>query len=285
MEFLKIIDIFLRRKLIVFVIFCLFFFTFVALASLLPSAYEASSKLFVQSSSALSSLMSELDMSESSTINNSDEDPFETKTALAKIRPLLDDLIANLQLKDRDGEAMEPDDLVKSGLFTKIFLRPSVTVEQDDDAAILEITSISANPDEAAAISNNLAELYLNYNVKRAREEFIAVKNFLNSKLARLHDDYNVAFTKLTDFKVSEHVIDLKTEQENTILRLHDLTTSYEDSRQSIALLDKEILQTEQELGKVKKYRKETKEFAKNEQKTNLQNQFDNLLVQLAAKR
>jgi len=285
MEFLRITEILLRRKWCVLAVFFLFVFIFTALAFLIPVSYQTSAKLFIQSSSAFSSLMSELDMPENNTTGSSDEDLFETKTALAQIRPLLDELISNLQLKDRDGEPMEPDDLIKSGLSTKIFLRPSVTVEQNDDAAILEISATSSDPAQSAAISNKLAELYLNYNVERAQEEVIAVKKFLNKKLELLHDNYNTSFAELTEFKIHEHATDLETEQENTILRLHDLTTSYEDSQQSIALLNKEIQQTEQELRKVRKYRKEIKEFAKNDQKSTLQSELDKLLVQLASKR
>ncbi len=283
MEFLQLLDILLRRKWTFLAVFLFFCIAFAAAALLITPTYQAASKLFVQSSNALSSLMTELEMP-GSTMASTDEDVFETKTALAKVRPLLDDLINELKLKDRDGETIKAEDLVEAGLINKLLPQPAVKIKQEDDTAILKITASSPNAEQAAKIANRLAELYLDLNVQRAQIEFSKVKAFIKNKLALLHGDYSKALDDLTTFKVTENAADLDSELSNTISRLKDLTTSYEDNEQLLALQDKEIASAEEQLKKVSKYRQETEEFSKDGEMTALKAKLNELLISFAAK-
>ena len=282
MEFLQLLDILWRRKWTVLAVFFFFFLAFAAGAVLVTPTYQAAAKLFIQSSNALSSLMAELGMP--GTVASSDEDIFETKTALAKVRPLLDDLIKELTLKDRDGETIKAEDLVDAALINKLLPQPAVKIKQEEDTAILKITATSPEAEQSAQIANRLAELYLDFNVQRAQVEFGKVKDFIKNKLTLLHGDYSKALDDLTDFKVNENAADLETELSNTISRLNDLNTSYEDNEQLLALQDKEIASAEVQLNKVSKYRQETEEFSKDGEMTALKSKLNELLISFAAK-
>lgn len=282
MEFLQLLDTLLRRKCTFLAVFLFFFLAFAAGAVLITPTYQAVAKLFIQSSSALSSLMAELDMP--GTVASSDEDIFETKTALAKVRPLLDDLIKKLKLKDRDGETIKAEDLVDAALINKLLPQPAVKIKQEEDTAILKITATSPEAEQSAQIANRLAELYLDFNVQRAQAEFGKVKEFIKNKLPLLHADYSTALDDLTAFKVNENAADLDTELSNTMSRLNDLTKSYEDNKQLLALQDKEIASAEAQLNKVSKYRQETEEFSKDGEMTALKAKLNELLISFAAK-
>lgn len=282
MEFLQLLDILWRRKWTVLAVFFFFFLAFAAGAVLVTPTYQAAAKLFIQSSNALSSLMAELGMP--GTVASSDEDIFETKTALAKVRPLLDDLIKELTLKDRDGETIKAEDLVDAALINKLLPQPAVKIKQEEDTAILKITATSPEAEQSAQIANRLAELYLDFNVQRAQVEFGKVKDFIKNKLTLLHGDYSKALDDLTAFKVNENAADLETELSNTISRLNDLNTSYEDNEQLLALQDKEIASAEVQLNKVSKYRQETEEFSKDGEMTALKSKLNELLISFAAK-
>jgi capsular exopolysaccharide synthesis family protein len=283
MEFLQLLDILLRRKWTFLAVFFFFFLAFAAGALLITPSYQAVAKLFIQSSNALSSLMTELGMP-GSTMASTDEDVFETKTALAKVRPLLDDLINELKLKDRDGGTIKAEDLVDAALINKLLPQPAVKIKQEDDAAILKITATSPEAEQSAMIANRLAELYLDLNVQRAQAEFGKVKEFIKNKLTLLHADYSKALDNLTAFKVDENAEDLDTELSNTIARLNDLNTSYEDNEQLLALQDKEIASAKAQLNKVSKYRQETEEFSKDGEMTALKSKLNELLISFAAK-
>ncbi|MGR0482378.1 MAG: GumC family protein [Candidatus Electronema sp. V4] len=283
MEFLHLIKILLRRIWIFLAVFLLFFLLFAAGALLITPTYQAVAKLFVQSSSALTSLMSALEMP-SAAVNDSSEDIFETKTALAKIRPLLDELIADLKLQDRDGATIKAEDLLEAGLVNKLLPQPAVTVKQQDDTAVLKITATSPDAAQAAKISNTLAELYLAHNVRRTQAEFVKVKAFINAKLTALYENYSRSLADLTAFKVEANAADLDTTLGNALSRLNDLIKSQEDNEQSLTLLEKEIASTQAQLEKIGKYRKETSEFSKNEELAGLRTKLNDLLVSLSAK-
>ncbi|MGX9728791.1 MAG: GumC family protein [Candidatus Electronema sp. VV] len=283
MEFLHLVKILLRRRWIFAAVFLLFFLLFAAGALLITPTYQAAAKLFVQSSSALTSLMSALEMP-SAAVNDSSEDIFETKTALAKIRPLLDELIADLKLQDRDGATIKAEDLLEAGLVNKLLPQPAVTVKQQDDTAFLKITATSPDPAQAAKIANTLAELYLAHNVRRTQAEFVKVKAFINARLTALYENYSRSLADLTAFKVEANAADLDTTLGNALSRLNDLIKSQEDNEQSLTLLEKEIASTQAQLEKIGKYRKETSEFSKNEELAGLRTKLNDLLVSLSAK-
>lgn len=283
MEFLHLANILRRRAWIFLAVFLLFFLLFAAGALLITPTYQAAAKLFVQSSSALTSLMSALEMP-SAAVNDSSEDIFETKTALAKIKPLLDELIADLKLQDRDGATIKAEDLLEAGLVNKLLPQPAVTVKQQDDTAFLKITATSPDAAQAAKIANTLAELYLAHNVRRTQAEFVKVKTFINAKLTALHENYSRSLADLTAFKVEANAADLDTTLGNALSRLNDLIKSKEDNEQSLTLLEKEIASTQAQLEKIGKYRKETSEFSKNEELAGLRTKLNDLLVSLSAK-
>jgi len=161
MEFLKIWEIIVRRRWIIICIFCIFVAVVVIGTHIVTPTYEAKAKVLIEKSDTLSSVMANLGIQDTGKgFIDTDED-YETDISMATIRPLIAKLISSLNLKDRDGKVMRPDDLMNWNLINKIFPQPYLKVDQYEGADMLEIVSNSTIPSEAANMSNKLAALYV----------------------------------------------------------------------------------------------------------------------------
>ena len=112
MEFLKLWEILSRKKWI-FISAVLGFFSIVVIGTLLITpTYRAKSKLSIETSDTISSLLSSLGEggARAGGVNPKQvgSDEYDTDIALVTIRPLLEKLIFSLTLKDRHGRIMKP---------------------------------------------------------------------------------------------------------------------------------------------------------------------------------
>ena len=103
MELLKLYTALMRRKWLVVQSVLFFAIAAVALSLLLPKNYRASARVIVNSSDSTMSILSELDLSEIATGLSSSSDDITNKIALATTRPLLENLIWRLQLRNSEG--------------------------------------------------------------------------------------------------------------------------------------------------------------------------------------
>ncbi|MFX0203978.1 MAG: GumC family protein, partial [Candidatus Hodarchaeota archaeon] len=285
MEFLKIWEILLRRKWIVISVFLTFFIAVVIGTHLVARTYKARAKLLVETSDSLSSLLTALGLEAlgGGATDTSDED-YETDIALATIRPLLEELISSLDLRDRAGKVMEPDDLIEWSLINKIFPQPYLEVDQYEDAGMLEIIATSSNPSEASNMSNKLSDLYINDMLDRTREEYKAAKIFIEDQIQRVREEYYKSLAALRDFQIREKTVDLSLETQNLINKIATLNTNYEDNETKILELEKEAARVNEKLKEREKYRKESEEFTQSDQIKSLKTRLNELLVSISGK-
>jgi capsular exopolysaccharide synthesis family protein len=285
MEFLKIWEILLRRKWIVISVFLTFFIAVVFGTHLVAPTYKARAKLLVETSDSLSSLLAALGLQAlgAGATDTSDED-YETDIALATIRPLLEELISSLDLRDRAGKVMEPDDLIGSSLINKIFPQPHLKVDQYEDADMLEIISTSSNPSEASNMSNKLTDLYINDMLDRTREEYKAAKIFIEDQIQKVKEEYYKSLAALRDFQIREKTVNLNLETQNLINKIATLKSSYEDNERRILELGKEAARVKEKLKEREKYRKESEEFTQSDQIRSLKTKLNELLVSISGK-
>jgi len=294
MEFLKIWEILLRRKWIIISVFFVFVTTIVIGTHIVTPTYEAKAKLLIKTSGALSSLMSSLSLpveEEAAAKKEKEEEEvnYETEIALAKIRPLVEELISSLNLKDRDGKVMKPDDLVewsliRSFLINKVFPQPYLEVDQYEDADMLEIWSISPDPSEAANMSNKLAELYIKDGLERTRKEYKAARVLIEDRIQKVKEEYYKSLSDLKDFKIREETVDLDKETESLIDKIATLKGNYEENEKTILGLEKGMAEAKDKLGKMEKFRKDSEEFSQSDEVKNLNTKLNDLLISISEK-
>jgi len=284
MEFLKIWEIIVRRRWIIICIFCIFVAVVVIGTHIVTPTYEAKAKVLIEKSDTLSSVMANLGIQDTGKgFIDTDED-YETDISMATIRPLIAKLISSLNLKDRDGKVMRPDDLMNWNLINKIFPQPYLKVDQYEGADMLEIVSNSTIPSEAANMSNKLAELYVKDRLERTREEFKAARIFIEQQLSKVKKEYYDSLSEVKDFMVKEVTVDLKYETQKLIEKINNLKKSYEENETATLELETEMVQVKKQLKEINPFRKESEEFSYNEHIKQLNLKLSDLLISIAEK-
>lgn len=282
MEFLKIWEILLRRKWIVMIVFSIFFLTSIIGTSLVTPTYKASAKLLIETPDALTSLMASLGM-QSSTKSASGANTYDTDIALAKIRPLLKELISSLKLKDKGGDPLEPDKLVSKTIIDRIFPSPYIKVNQYRDADIIEILAFSTSPSEASNMANKLAELYISHRIFMVSNEFMSARLDMGKRIEKLKEDYYSSLLAMKDFKMVQGVADLSSETQNLTNKLVSLKNSYEENEALIQKYEVGTAMAEEKIKELKLSGKQAEHFTSDLLKS-LKSKLNDLLLELSAK-
>jgi len=282
MEFIKIWEIVLRRKWIIISVFLTFFIAVILGTYLVTPTYDAKTKLIIGASDTISSLMSKLGLD---TGTKTESEGYETDIALATIKPLLEELISSLNLKNRKGKRIKPDELIKSSFIAKkIFPQPHIEVDQYENADMLEIVSISPDSSEAVNMSNKLAELYINDRRKRTMEEYRAARLFIENRIQNVKEEYFKSLSDLKNFMITEGTVNLSLETQNLIDKIASLKTSFEDNEKIIFTLENEINKVKEQLREINQYRKESEEFTQSDRVNSLKTKINELLISISGK-
>lgn len=264
MEFLKIWEILVRRKWIVIAALLVFTLTTYICVKSIDKSYVAKAKVLVQSSDTSSIVLQALGLSttsssSSTSASSSSSDPYATDIALAVVRPVLDKVITKLQLVDRKGETIDPDDFANIGLVAKlkyrILPRPYIEVEQYNDSScdMLEISAYSTSPEQAAEIANTLVAAYVEDRTRRTREDYKGARLYLQSQIQNVKKEYNQSLAEYRDFKIREKSIDLGFESQSAVNVVSVLMTKRNELMVSIAEKSADYTPDHPEIQRLKK--------------------------------
>ncbi|MEW6416556.1 MAG: polysaccharide biosynthesis tyrosine autokinase [Nitrospirota bacterium] len=291
MEFLKIWEILLRRKWVFLIVFLIFFITVVIGTHFSKPVYKATAKILIESSSdPQTALLEALGLKTGGGLNtksstSSDSNEYDTEIELAKIKPLLVQLVSSLHLKARDGSLIKPETLLKLGLLRKTVLpQPYINVDQYKDAGMIKIESYSTNPAEAVKMSNQLAQYYKRNRIERTKKEYEEARILVESRIQQVKEQYLKDLSMTQDYKIKEEIVDLDKETTVLINKLSSLQTTYEDNEKGIVEFDKRIALVRKKLQGMEKLRKDSEEFSLNDLVKTLQSRRDDLLINMASK-
>ena len=214
MEIRKYFEIIWKRKWVLISSFCIIVILVVIATNVLTPIYEATTKVLIEQSSALSAIMSSLNVPTNPLLTPNLTNiayGYDTEITLVKISPILQKLIANLNLKDRKGETLKPAKVPFS--ITRLILpQPYIAVDQYLSSNILEITGGSTNPAEAAKISNELAKLYIDNTVGEVKKSFRAARLFIENQMKDPKEKYYKSLLERKLFMTEESTVDLTRE-------------------------------------------------------------------------
>lgn len=247
MELLKVYAALLRRKWLF--IQAVVFFTLSAgvLAKVLPRKYEATAKIHVEASDASLSILGEMDLGEmASSLGGSSAD-LETMIALATMRPVLDEVVWRLQLRNQylsnwgDGELLPAEKLLAPGIDGDILAMPWIEIDQQQGTDILVITATTNFPELSALLADTLVDVYLRASEEDAKRETREAGDFIKGALVNLQVQLDEALRNVADAQVREEIIDLDAELKAAVARTSELLSVQANSRAELADLRAQI--------------------------------------------
>ncbi|MGK7892412.1 MAG: GumC family protein [Xenococcus sp. (in: cyanobacteria)] len=187
------------------------------LTSFQEPRYKAIAKLKLRDinpSSSLTDLSKEIGVLSSLT---QDSSPITTEAEVIRSRPIIEQTIEDLQLKDSEGQALKVENFLLS-----------LTVREVNSTDILQISYQDSDPKRAAKVVNTLVDNYINNSTQVNRSEAVLARKFLQQQLPT---------TEATLEQLEESI--LKIQEENQIISLQEesaaIAISLQQIRQNIA--------------------------------------------------
>jgi capsular exopolysaccharide synthesis family protein len=238
MEFLKIWNILIRRKWVILLSFALAYICIILVGNVVTPTYKAKARILVETTDTLTSFMTGLGLQKAPSTSTPDDD-YDTNIAMATIRPLLEQVIQNLQLKDSDGSSLDPDDLVRWSLLHKVYKpRPYMKVDQyEDSARMLQIAASSRDPKEAANICNTLADLFIKDRIKKTEDEYKSARMFIESEIQKVQQQYYKDLADTRELMTKEGFVNLDIENQ----KLNELRSKLNDLRLSLVIKNVDV--------------------------------------------
>ncbi len=228
-EFLGILR---RRKWLAIQAFLVIIGAMAAFTYLIPPVYETYAKLLIMTTptSSSSSLISSSLKDFGSLVMTGSDTEVNTAIAMASIRPIVERVIKKYGLKDKWGNPMQPDNLLKPGISSYILPIPTVSIARFGDTNLFTITCNTKDPKLSQGIANSLAEGIVEYNLNHVREEYASAKVFIDEQIEKVNKDYLISLSNFKEFKEQEQTVDLDAEIKMAIAKVAELYKQKEDN-------------------------------------------------------
>jgi succinoglycan biosynthesis transport protein ExoP len=249
MELLKLYTALVRRRWLV--LYSIVFFTVAAavLAMMLPKNYRATAKVLVSSSDTSLSILSDLGLGEVAAGLNDESDDIANRIQMAMSRPVIEDVIWRLQLRDEDGRLYTHEELLVPGLFGELEARPNISITQQQGTDILAFEARGNDPQEIQLLADTLVKVAIQSSQDDARADTRAARMFIETQLIEVFAQLDEAGKDIADAKIRNQIIDLETEMKAALARISELMLAGEQN--SVAIQD-----TRARLAEVKAYQR-----------------------------
>ncbi len=234
MELVKLYTALLRRRWLVIQSVAFFTLAAVLLALVLPKNYKASARVLVSSSDTSMSILSDLGLSEVAAGLSSSADDIQNKINLATTRPVLNEVIWNLQLRNLDGRLLTSEEFLIAGLTGELEARPNILVTQQQGSDMLVFEARSNDPELSRLMADTIVNVAIQHGQEQARSETRSARLFIQQQLGVVREEFDAAMAEIADAQAAEQVIDLDSEIRAAIARISELMLAYENNAASI---------------------------------------------------
>lgn len=189
----------------------------------MKGGYKASGQVFIQRDRAayLTGFGTELSTPEAL---DREANVIETQKQMIQSTPLLMSVVEALDLRNDEGELISPGTL-----------RPGLSVETVTGTNILEVSYLSSDPEESAAIVNTLMDTFIEQNIQNNRSEARAAREFIEEQLPRNRDAVDRAAEALRDFKVRNDIVNLAEETQAVVGFLQSIDSNIQTLETQLA--------------------------------------------------
>lgn len=166
----------------------------------LPEIYEAQAELLIKSDAniELTDLKNEVGKIDGLTYKS---DPVTTQARILQSRPIIKQLIVELDLQNEAGELLKYQDVI-----------PGLKVQPITGTDLLQVSYTSADAEEAALIANKIVELYIERDTLNNRSQSSSAREFIERQLPNVEANVRKAEANLRDFKNTNRIANLDEE-------------------------------------------------------------------------
>jgi polysaccharide biosynthesis transport protein len=191
----------------------IFIFLMLTLYLKKPS-YEAEGKLLFQRTNTISSLtgVGEGIGKLEAVAQDQKTSPLNTEAEIIQSVPLVQQTIDKLALKNNEGIALKPKELLKN-----------LTVKDIKGSDILEVSYKDADPKKSVEVVNTVMNMYLEYNISSRRKEAASARKFLQKELPTSELVVRQAESELAKFKDKNKIVSLQEETTKSLDVITDL--------------------------------------------------------------
>jgi polysaccharide biosynthesis transport protein len=189
--------------------------------SLQKSTYEAAGKLLFQANrtSSLTGVGEKIGSLESF---RNEANPLSTQAAILQSRPIAQEVIEALDLKDNKGRPLLADAF-------------KIKVEAVPGTDILNVSFTWDNPEIASSVVNKLMDVYVANNLANSRSEAVSAGKFIELQIPQAKIELDKAAEGLRSFKTLNQIISLKEESESTVKIIEELSNKLNEARGQLA--------------------------------------------------
>jgi succinoglycan biosynthesis transport protein ExoP len=228
MELVKLVAVLMRRKWLLIQAVAFFVVAAGVLALNLPKQFQSTSQLIVRSLEADASVLSDLGLNELARGLTGESEEIQNHIAMLTARPILDQVIWKLQLRNDSGVLLPPDKLLVPGIDAAFTAPPNVSVKQHQSTDLILVTAKSGDPDLSRMLADTLAQSYIEETLARSRRESSEARAFVEGRLEVVAKEFERAMTEMADVQQREQVVDLQAEVKSAVSRMSDLMLSGE---------------------------------------------------------
>jgi capsular exopolysaccharide synthesis family protein len=201
--------------------------------------YEATGKLRFKKQNTTSALVTEAGdkIGQLDTLNSKDT-PLDTEAEVLKSVPIVNQTIAELNLKDKKGEPVSYENFIKN-------LKVG-TVRGTD---VLGISYKSGEREEALATVDRLMKIYIKTNILSNRAEAAAAGKFINGQLPKVENTVHQADAALRIFKQQNNIVNLEEETKGAVAAIENLDQQISSTQAEIEKLTGQTTELQKKMG------------------------------------
>ena len=230
MELVRLVAVLMRRKWLLIQAVVFFGVAAGVLALTLPKQFQSTSQLIVRSLEADASVLSDLGLNELARGLTGESEEIQNHIAMLTARPILEQVIWKLQLRNDSGVLLPPDKLLVPGVDAALTAPPNVSVKQHQSTDLILVTAKSDDPDLSRMLADTLAQSYIEETLARARRESSEARAFVEGRLEVVAKEFERAMSEIADVQQREQVVDLQSEVKSAVSRVSDLMLSAEET-------------------------------------------------------
>ncbi|MBN2332645.1 MAG: hypothetical protein JXO49_03875 [Deltaproteobacteria bacterium] len=234
------LDLFLRNKWLILLPFVLSTFCAFIFSLAIPNVYQASTTILVVPQNIPDNYVR-------STVPSAVADRLQTLSQQIMSRTRLKQIIDRFGLYREEVEKSAPEEIIDL-MREKI----DVSVNNRSHAGVNSFSISFQNPDPRMAmqVTNGLASLYIEENLKLRERQARETSNFLDRELAKLEEQLSEKERLLSDFKKA-HMGELPDQQDANLRLLDRLELQYQTSSAALAAAKDRQIQLQQQLAQL----------------------------------
>ncbi|QWR78140.1 GumC family protein [Candidatus Magnetomonas plexicatena] len=282
MDIRYIIELLFRRRRLILKVFLAILLPITVGTFFIAPTYESTAKIMLKKPASINFLNSAIGVTsnESSSFSTTDRADY---LALLTLRPTAEQVVDKLALRklrirqrvarsmpflkpllkalgvdvNAEGKRLTAEQLLNSGIMTKIFPSPNVKMSQVEDTDLFKISAKAQDPETAANIANTMAAALVDQEIRRVYDTYRYAGKFIDEKIDNVRDATLANLKKIRDFQEKDDALALDTQISNIMTDLNTYKKTFEANNVNIAKTKVLIAKLERQLRNVPSFAKD----------------------------